>query len=57
MRYLKGTSNHGLVFGKSKQEVSEIRGYLDFNFARDLDKNRKKQKIKKRVQFLGTYSC
>ena len=38
MRYLKRTLDHGLVYGKSKQEVYEVRGYVDSNFAGDLDR-------------------
>lgn len=37
MRYLNGTSDHGLLYGKSKQAVSEVMGHVDSNFARDLD--------------------
>ena len=37
MRYLKSTLDHGLVYGKTKQEFSEIKGHVDSDFARDLD--------------------
>lgn len=37
MRYLKGTLDHGLMYGKSKHEVCEVRGYVDSDFAGDLD--------------------
>ena len=36
MRYLKGTLDHGLMYGKSKHEVCEVRGYVDSDFAGDL---------------------
>ena len=37
MRYLRGTSNHGLVYGKFKQQV---KGYVDSDFVEDLDKRK-----------------
>lgn len=40
MRYLKSTLDHGLVYGKTKQEVSEIKGYVDSDFPRDLDRRK-----------------
>ena len=48
MRYLKRTLDHSLVYGKSKQEVCEVRGYVDSNFAGDLDR---------RNSISDTYSC
>lgn len=29
MKYLRGTFDHGMVLGKSKQEIDEVRGYVD----------------------------
>ncbi|KAH9800568.1 hypothetical protein KPL71_000711 [Citrus sinensis] len=40
MRYLKGTLDHGLMYGKSKHEVCDIRGYVDSDFAGDLDRRK-----------------
>ena len=40
MRYLKGTLDHGLMYGKSKHEVCEVRGYIDFDFAGDSDRRK-----------------
>ncbi|KAH9779244.1 hypothetical protein KPL71_007654 [Citrus sinensis] len=40
MRYLKGTLDHGLMYGKSKHEVCEVREYVDSDFARDLDRRK-----------------
>ena len=40
MRYLKCTLDHGLVYGKSKQEMCEVRGYVDSNFVANLDKRK-----------------
>ena len=40
MRYLKCTLDHGLVYGKSKKEVCEVRSYVDSNFVGDLDKRK-----------------
>ncbi|KAH9762289.1 hypothetical protein KPL70_000762 [Citrus sinensis] len=40
MRYLKGTLDHGLMYGKSKHEVCEVRGYVDSDFAGDLDRRK-----------------
>ena len=37
MRYLKGTLDHDLMYGKSKHEVCEVRGHVDSDFAGDLD--------------------
>ena len=33
MRYLKGTLDHGLMYGKSKHEVCEVRGYVKYKCA------------------------
>lgn len=40
MRYLKSTSNHGLIYGKAKVDKSEIIGYEDADFVSDLDSNK-----------------
>ncbi|KAH9735646.1 Integrase catalytic domain-containing protein [Citrus sinensis] len=40
MRYLKGTLDHGMMYGKSKHEVYEVRGYVDSDFASDLDRKK-----------------
>ncbi|KAH9723409.1 Integrase catalytic domain-containing protein [Citrus sinensis] len=40
LRYLKGTLDHGLMYGKSKHEVCEVRGYIDFDFAGDSDRRK-----------------
>ncbi|KAH9651033.1 hypothetical protein KPL70_026595 [Citrus sinensis] len=40
MRYLKGTLDYGLMYGKSKHEVCEVRGYVDSDFAGDLDRRK-----------------
>ncbi|KAK1413090.1 hypothetical protein QVD17_34841 [Tagetes erecta] len=41
LRYLKGTADHGLVFGKDVIHGSvQIEGYVDADFAKDLDKCR-----------------
>ncbi|KAH9762165.1 hypothetical protein KPL70_000710 [Citrus sinensis] len=40
LRYLKGTLDHGLMYGKSKHEVCDIRGYVDSDFAGDLDRRK-----------------
>ena len=40
MKYLRGTSNHGLVYGKFKQEVSEFKGYVYSDFTEDLDRRK-----------------
>ena len=40
MRYLKGTLDHGLMYGKSKHEVCEVRGYVDSDFAGEFDRRK-----------------
>ncbi|KAH9697399.1 hypothetical protein KPL71_023589 [Citrus sinensis] len=40
MRYLKGTLDHSLMYGKSKHEVCEVRGYVDSDFTGDLDRRK-----------------
>ncbi|KAH9801638.1 hypothetical protein KPL71_001098 [Citrus sinensis] len=37
MRYLRGTPDHGLLYGRSKQDEKSIVGYVDSDFAGDLD--------------------
>lgn len=29
MKYLRGTFDHGMVLGKSKREIDEVRAYVD----------------------------
>ncbi|KAH9801557.1 hypothetical protein KPL71_001080 [Citrus sinensis] len=40
MRYHRGSSTYGLLYGKSRNGVSEIVGYVDSDFAGDLDKRK-----------------
>lgn len=40
LRYLKGTSDYGLVYGIRKQEEVRVEGFVDANFDGDLDKRR-----------------
>ncbi|KAH9658076.1 Integrase catalytic domain-containing protein [Citrus sinensis] len=40
MRYLKGTMEFGLLYGGLKQEGHQLVGYVDSDFAGDLDKRR-----------------
>ena len=40
MRYLRGSSTCGLLYGNSRSGVSEIVGYVDSDFAGDLDKRK-----------------
>lgn len=35
MRYLKGSSNHALIYDKAKQDDKIIVGYIDSDFAGD----------------------
>ncbi|GJT74849.1 hypothetical protein Tco_1041574 [Tanacetum coccineum] len=37
LRYLKGTSNIGLSFEKRRASPNRVVGYVDFNYAGDLD--------------------
>lgn len=37
MWYLKGTSNHGIIYGRAKLFESQLVGYEDFVFTGDLD--------------------
>ena len=39
-RYLKGTADIGLVFDKNKVSHSNVIGYVNFDYAGDLDKGR-----------------
>ena len=40
LRYVKGTMRHGLVFDTSSSQASTLIGYVDADFAQDLDKRR-----------------
>lgn len=40
LRYLKGTQEYGLVYGKSARKVTGLCGYVDSDFAGDLDRRR-----------------
>ena len=40
LRYLKGTSESGILFGRNDGVTSKIIGYVDSDFASDLDKRR-----------------
>ena len=37
IRYLRGTPDHGLMYGRSKQDEKSVVGYVDSDFAGDLD--------------------
>ncbi|KAH9670481.1 hypothetical protein KPL70_017006 [Citrus sinensis] len=37
MRYLRGTPDHGLMYGRSKHDENSVVGYVDSDFASDLD--------------------
>ena len=38
LRYLKGSSKLGLVYGAAESNRTELKGYCDADFATDLDK-------------------
>ncbi|KAH9762156.1 hypothetical protein KPL70_000706 [Citrus sinensis] len=40
LRYLKGTQQYGLVYGKSAGKVAGLYGYVDSDYAGDLDRKR-----------------
>lgn len=40
MRYLKGSSTCGLLYGKTKSDKIEVMGFVDSDFAGDLDKRK-----------------
>lgn len=40
LRYLKGTTDHGILFGRDNNATSEVLGYMDSDFAANLDKRR-----------------
>ena len=40
LRYLKGTSHFGLLFDKNSVKKSDVMGFVDSDFADDLDKRR-----------------
>ncbi|KAH9705095.1 hypothetical protein KPL70_011743 [Citrus sinensis] len=40
LRYLRGTKGHGVMFGQVNNASSKVLGYVDSNFAGDLDKRR-----------------
>ena len=40
LRYLKGTTDVGLIYGKHKETTQSVVGYVDSDYTRDLDKIR-----------------
>jgi len=40
MRYLKGSSTYGLLYGKIKSDKIEVMGFVDSDFAGDLDRRK-----------------
>ena len=40
LRYLKGIVGHGIVYGKVNKSSYQVQGYVDSDFAGDLDKKR-----------------
>ncbi|KAH9762947.1 hypothetical protein KPL70_001004 [Citrus sinensis] len=40
LRYLKGTANHGILYGGSESNSCQVSGFVDSDFAADLDKRR-----------------
>ena len=40
LKYMKGSQNKGLVYGKIEPDQVDIKGYCDANYAIDLDKRR-----------------
>ncbi|KAH9681147.1 hypothetical protein KPL71_026853 [Citrus sinensis] len=40
LRYLKGTAGHGIVYGRVDKSSDQVQGYVDSDFAGDLDKKR-----------------
>ncbi|KAH9724437.1 Integrase catalytic domain-containing protein [Citrus sinensis] len=40
IRYLKGSSTCGLMYGKSKSDINEVMGFIDSDFAGDLDRRK-----------------
>ena len=40
LRYLKGTNGYGLVYGRSARKEVGICGFVDSDFAGDLDRRR-----------------
>ena len=40
MRYLKGTPNHGLMYGMSKHDKNSVVGFVDSDFTGDLDRRK-----------------
>ena len=40
MRYLKDSSTCGLLYGKTKSDISEVMGFVDSDFAGDLNKKK-----------------
>lgn len=37
MKHLKGTSSHDLMYGRAKSDESQLEGFVDSDFAGDLD--------------------
>ncbi|KAH9781363.1 Integrase catalytic domain-containing protein [Citrus sinensis] len=40
LRYMKGTANHGILYGGSESNSCQVSGFVDSDFAADLDKRR-----------------
>lgn len=40
LKYLKGTVGHGIVYGRVNRSSDQLLGYIDSDFAGDLDKRR-----------------
>lgn len=40
LRYLKGTVSLGIVYGRVNRNSDQVLGYVDLDFAGDLDKRR-----------------
>lgn len=40
LRYLNGTRDYGLVYGKCGEENQNVRGYVDSDYAKNLDRSR-----------------
>ncbi|GJR47272.1 retrotransposon protein, putative, ty1-copia subclass [Tanacetum coccineum] len=46
LKYLRGTANVGLVYGTNRGNHVDVRGFVDSDYANDLDKGRKMLKSK-----------
>ena len=40
LRYMNGTANHGILYGGSENNSCQVSGFVDSDFAADLDKRR-----------------